>query len=116
MDNQLLKNKTALITGASRGIGEAIAIEFAKQGANLILLARDKNALDNLSLKLEKYQTSIMCFPCDITDQEAVKNIFKEISRKTTLDILVNNAGIMKAKPMAFIKLEDVKGCNPSSA
>ena len=70
MHTQLLKNKTALITGASRGIGEAIAIEFARQGANLILLARDKNALDNLSMKLKKYQTKAI-------KMEATKSIIQ---------------------------------------
>ena len=94
----LLENKTILITGASRGIGKEMATLFAKEGANLILLARNLLHLQNLKDSLNYlYNTKIQVFTCDVSNQNQVKEIFSELrSNKINIDILVNNAGIMK--------------------
>lgn len=86
-------SKYALITGASRGIGEAIAIKLAKEGYNLILVCQQNlYNLQALANKLtEEYMISIQCFQGDIGDSSFVRKLFSDIS---TLDILVNNAGI----------------------
>lgn len=85
--------KTALITGASRGIGKAIACEFARNGYHLYLTCKNNiELLENLKTELEKV-FSIKChiFQCDMGNVEEVEKLFQAIS---TLDIIVNNAGI----------------------
>ncbi len=94
----LLKNKTILITGASRGIGKETAILFAREGANLILLARNLSHLQDLKqLLISQFDTNIHIFLCDVSDQNQVKEIFSELrNNKINIDVVVNNAGIMK--------------------
>ena len=94
----LLENKTILITGASRGIGKEMATLFAKEGAHLILLARNLLHLQNLKDSLNHlYDTKIQVFTCDVSNQIQVKGIFSELRRnKINIDSVVNNAGIMK--------------------
>jgi 3-oxoacyl-[acyl-carrier protein] reductase len=94
----LLKNKTILITGASRGIGKETAILFAKEGAHLILLARNLSHLQELKQSLTcLYDNYIQIFQCDVSNSNQVKEIFAQLrSNKTNIDAVVNNAGIMK--------------------
>lgn len=88
-----MKKRTALITGASRGIGKAIAIEFANAGYDLIITC--KNSKTELTLLAERLQAdaSVDCrtFIGDISDYETVTELYSQI---TDIDILVNNAGI----------------------
>ncbi len=85
--------KTALITGASRGIGAAIARLFAEKGYHLVLTCdKSMEALEKLSNQLmEKYQISCMALQADMSKEEDVLQIFSDIKH---LDVLVNNAGI----------------------
>lgn len=93
----LLQNKTAIITGASKGIGRAVATLFAEEGANLFLISRDEEALKQLAGKLGSDSNKVSYFAADITDQDAMKAVFSEIRQtKLSIDILVNNAGIME--------------------
>lgn len=94
----LLIDKTVLITGASRGIGKEMAKLFAKEGANLILLARNLENLQNLKYTLtSQYNTNIHLFTCDVSNQIQIKEIFSDLrSNKINIDVIVNNAGIMK--------------------
>lgn len=95
----LLNGKTALITGASRGIGKAIAERFASEGASvLVICARNKTALEVIKTQLES-ESPVKVFPiqCDVTNTDDINNLFAQIqSLGISLDILVNNAGIMK--------------------
>jgi NAD(P)-dependent dehydrogenase (short-subunit alcohol dehydrogenase family) len=86
----------ALITGASRGLGRAIAREFWKQGANLALVARDGAALEQLSAECGKRGTqTIEIIPADLSDPQAPATIVDRLrARWDRLDALVNNAGI----------------------
>ena len=86
-----LKNKTALVTGAGKGLGKACAIALAEAGAKVIILSRTKSDLVNVSKIIKRTKGSSKSFVCDVTQVEEFKNILKKISR---LDILVNNAGI----------------------
>ncbi len=93
----LLKDKTAIITGASKGIGKAVATLFAQQGANLILISRDEAALHSLKSELDNGKNLISYYAADITDQDRLKEVFTDIRQtKLTIDILVNNAGVME--------------------
>ncbi len=88
-----LKGKTALITGATSGIGEATAVQMAEQGVNLILTGRRKERLQKLSKKLrEKHDIEVKTAAFDITDRQACRDFVENI-RPESVDILVNNAG-----------------------
>ncbi len=73
------KNKIVVITGASSGIGEAAAEKFAKKGADIVLVARRKEKLDEVERKLSKYSVKILVQVCDVSDKEQVK----QMSRKS---------------------------------
>lgn len=93
-----LKGKIVIITGASSGIGEACAREFAKLKANLILAARRKDRLKKLSDELENTnQIKVKCLEVDVRNFEDVQNKFNSLeSSWKQIDILVNNAGLAK--------------------
>ncbi len=87
--------KTALITGASSGIGKAIATIHAKAGGNLIVVARREDALQKLKTTLEKeYNINVFVIVKDLTHPNAVNEIFNSIQEENiTIDFLINNAG-----------------------
>ena len=106
---KLLDNKTAIITGATRGIGRGIAVEFAKQGANVAFTYSSSvdaaNALETelnaLGIKAKGYQSNAAEFD---TAQELAKEILKEFG---SIDVLVNNAGITKDNLLMRISEDD---------
>jgi hypothetical protein len=88
------KDKVILITGASSGIGKETAIEFAKLGANIILVARRKEKLEQVANELKEFHVSTLVCTCDVSKKEKVKEMSKMILEKfDSVDILVNNAG-----------------------
>lgn len=95
---KLLENKTAIITGASRGIGEAIAIKFAEQGANVAFtyLSSEERA-KALEDKLAAYGVKAKAYRCDAGDFEATEALAADVLKEFgAIDICVNNAGISK--------------------
>ena len=89
------KNKVIFLTGASSGIGEGLAIELAKRGAILGLLARRESLLRDLAAKCERHGTAAREFPCDITDEIAVADAAQKLRAEFgKIDILIANAGI----------------------
>ncbi len=89
-----LKNRVAVITGASSGLGAQMAKGFAAQGADLVLLARRKERLDDLAKELEKNGVKCLTVQCDVTNTDSVNNAAKEAEKEFgKIDILVNNAG-----------------------
>jgi 3-oxoacyl-[acyl-carrier protein] reductase len=96
-----LEKKIALITGASRGIGEEIARRLAKEKVNLALIARDENKLKKLKDELLKENVEIFILPIDLTENNAPKVVIeKVIECFGGLDILINNAGTALSKPL----------------
>lgn len=101
-----LSGKTAIITGASRGIGKATAELFAENGANLVLLSRDTDKLNKIKDSLvSTFNINVDYFGMDIMDEVSVKEAFKDIrSLKKNIEILVNNAGIMEDAVLQMVK------------
>ena len=91
-----LKNKTIIITGASKGIGKQLTYSFAKHGSNVILLSRDLNKLQEVSCGIKcKNNQYIKCYKVDISNEKNVYNVFEKIIRENKkIDVLINNAGI----------------------
>lgn len=90
-----LSNKTAVITGASKGIGKSIAELFVRQGADVHILDIDREAGKETVMDIKNPKGTAFFHEVDVTKQEEVKAIFENIcQRKKQLDILVNNAGI----------------------
>lgn len=92
-----LKGKTALITGAGRGIGRATAIALAKEGVHLGLIGLTMSNLEMVTAELEQYDVNVSAATADVTDLEAVHQAVEHIkSDLGSIDILINNAGIAK--------------------
>ena len=85
-----LKDKTALVTGAGKGIGKACAIALAEAGANLIIISRTQKDLDQVSKIIKKFKSKCTTFACDVTNYNKIK-VF--INKQKKIDILINNAG-----------------------
>jgi 3-oxoacyl-[acyl-carrier protein] reductase len=105
------KNKVVIVTGASRGIGKAIALEFAKEGANVVVnyvkSEEEANAIVN---KIKSLGSKAIAIKCDVSDEKQVKKMI-DMTLKTfgKLDILVNNAGIVFDVPFSECTVEQWK-------
>jgi 2-deoxy-D-gluconate 3-dehydrogenase len=93
-DRFSLEGKVALVTGASRGIGRAIAVGFAEAGADVAVAARSESDLETLVKEIDLLGRRGLAVPTDVTDRASIQNLFdKTIEEFGRLDILVNNAG-----------------------
>src|SRR5690606_1207930 len=92
--NLNLNNKNALVSGSTAGIGKAIAIQLAKQGANVTLLARDEEKLKKTLAELSKTGNQNHSYiVADFAEPEVLKSKIKEAVKNTTYHILINNTG-----------------------
>ena len=112
-----LENRVAVVTGASRGLGRAIAVTLAKEGAHIIALARTQGGLEELDDEIKAIGGSATLVPSDIKDYAAIDRLGAAIfERWKKLDILVGNAGILgKLSPLGHIDpkvFEDVMAVN----
>ena len=90
-----MRNQVVIITGASSGIGRACAMEYAKQGASVVLAARNQHKLEELSTAVKELGAKVLIVPCDVTiDQDRRKLIDATIEEFGRIDVLLNNAGI----------------------
>lgn len=91
-----LKDKNALVTGSSRGIGQQIAEGLAKLGCNVIVHGRTKESCNNTLKILEKYPVKKYCVYAELSDEEQVNNLINQVNDlNIRIDILYNNAAIM---------------------
>jgi len=90
---QRFSGKTVLITGAGSGIGEATAVRFAKEGANVVLVGRTREKLERVATRLEADRTLVIA--ADVSDKHDVERVVREtLARFNGIDTLVNNAGV----------------------
>jgi len=109
MAKPVLADRIALITGASRGIGRAIALAYAREGAHVILIARGVKALENVDDEIRALGGTASLAPLDLADGEKIDNLGPTIyERWGRLDILVANAGILgPLSPLSHISSAD---------
>ena len=96
-----LKGKTALITGATKGLGRGTALAIAEAGGNIIAIGRNQSELNSLGKNVKKYRVKYLSFNCDVNNFIRIKNF---ISKLRKLDILVNNAGTNIPEPFLNVK------------
>ena len=101
MENKF-SGKVAVITGSSRGIGKAIAVLLAKQGASIVLNGRNEDRLKETETAIRSINPNVVYFCCDVSDAEASRQlIHAAVSRFGKLDILINNVGVSMRGAMA---------------
>lgn len=90
-----LSGKTAVVTGASSGLGADAALAYAEAGADVALLARRKEKLDGIKAQIEKLGRKALAVQCDVTDEYSVKTAIEKVTQAFgKIDILLNNAGV----------------------
>jgi 3-oxoacyl-[acyl-carrier protein] reductase len=102
-----LKDKVAIITGGGRGIGKAIALGFANQGAHIVVAARTESEVTSVAKKIRELDRDSLGIVCDISDENQVKNLMDmTIQHFKKIDVLINNAGIGSMRPVYATSLE----------
>jgi len=105
---KLLIGKNALITGSGRGIGKALAIGFAKLGANLILTSRTKQEIDEVKSSIEQVGQKAIAITADVRNYDEIKQVVESgIKEFGKIDILINNAGYSKIKPITKLRVQE---------
>lgn len=107
--SRLLEGKRVLITGASRGLGRAMALEFAKEGARVAFTwSRDEQGADDTLAKLQAITPEARSFKASVLDTPATEALLQDLEKTWGgLDVLVNNAGITQPLPIALLEEED---------
>jgi NAD(P)-dependent dehydrogenase (short-subunit alcohol dehydrogenase family) len=101
-----LKGKTALVTGATKGLGRGAAIALAQAGGNIIAIGRNQTELNSLGKLIKKLKVKYMSFNCDVNDYEKMQKYIISLKK---LDILVNNAGTNIPEPFLKVKEESME-------
>ncbi|MEW5758427.1 MAG: SDR family oxidoreductase [Candidatus Omnitrophota bacterium] len=105
-----IRGKNIIITGASRGIGKAIAIALAREGANLCLAARSKDALEETAKEIrDRFKVDVLAVPTDVSIQRDLENLINSsIAHFKKIDCLINNAGVSSQYPFPRQPLSDI--------
>jgi NAD(P)-dependent dehydrogenase (short-subunit alcohol dehydrogenase family) len=103
-----LQDKVVLITGGSRGLGFAMAEEFAWAGAKLVICARNQDGLDRSRHELQHLGAEVLAVCCDVSDRAQVAVMVEQaMQRFGRIDVLVNNAGLISVGPLEVQRFED---------
>lgn len=103
-----VKNKVVIVTGASRGIGKAVALLFARQGAKVVLAARNKKELARVAEEIRKQKGECTVISCDVTVESQIRNLVKKtLAAYKRIDTLINNAGLGIKKPIIQFTTKD---------
>lgn len=103
-----LKNKIAIVTGGGSGIGKAISVTFAEQGAKVHILDFNIEAAKETVSEIHKIGVQAEAHKCDVSDQKNVNSIIEEITKDHKIDILVNNAGIAHVGNIESVEESDL--------
>ncbi len=104
----LLKDKIAIVTGGGRGIGRAIALDFAKNGADVVVAARTISEIESVAEEIRSIGCQSLAIQTDMTKEDDIKALVKKtIEKFGRIDILVNNAGVLIEAPIIDMKTED---------
>jgi NAD(P)-dependent dehydrogenase (short-subunit alcohol dehydrogenase family) len=96
-----LKDKIAIITGGGRGIGRAIALGFAEEGADVVIAARTEEEINETAKIIQSQGQKALAVPCDVTDEDQVRSMVeKTLDTFGRIDILINNAGMGGIRPV----------------
>jgi NAD(P)-dependent dehydrogenase (short-subunit alcohol dehydrogenase family) len=108
MNERELDGKVAVITGASKGLGKAMALALGAAGANIALVARDVDQLNGVKQELEDLGGQAQVFPADLLEEEQIRTLEKKVLEAFGgVHILINNAGINLRKPLVEFTLEE---------
>ena len=103
-----LKGNVAIVTGASKGIGKAIAVTLAKEGVKVVLAARNAELLSEIQKEISETEGHAVAIPTDVTSENAVKNLMIETNKRfNRIDILINNAGVGFFSNVVDMNIED---------
>jgi all-trans-retinol dehydrogenase (NAD+) len=103
-----VKGKIVVITGGAMGMGRLLSIKFAQDGARLVLIDLNKEALEKTAAEFKKTGTEVHTYICDITDRKKVYEMAADVHKKIgKIDVLVNNAGVVWGSP--FVEADDEK-------
>lgn len=102
------KDKVALITGGSRGLGLQIARELCARGGSVSLLARDADELASAKNALERFKTEVLTIQCDLLESAQIQSAVQQtLQHFRKIDILINNAGSIEVGPIEHLQLKD---------
>ena len=108
MTSKKLIGKIAIITGAGKGIGRSIALAFAEEGANVVIVSRDQSEIDNVAKEATGFKVHALGIKADVSREREVENmVSKTLAEFKNIDILVNNAGV--PGPTEFITQIEIK-------
>lgn len=103
-----LRGKTAVVTGASRGLGLELARELVRRGAQVAICARDENALEQARIDLASRGGQVLARRCDVRNREEVHHFLRAVTERFgDIDVVINNAGLIQVGPASEMTLED---------
>ncbi len=103
-----LRGKVVLITGGSKGLGIALARQFAREGCRLAICARNREELHGAKRELQRRGAQVLALPCDVSDEAQVKQMIADVTgHYGVIDILVNNAGQIQVGPVTAMTVKD---------
>ncbi|MBC8235684.1 SDR family oxidoreductase [bacterium] len=103
-----LRNQVAIVTGSGRGIGKAIALTYAREGADVVAVARTKSEIEELTEEIRSIGRKALAIPTDISQKKQVQAMVQQVLDEFgTVDILVNNAGVAIHNYLMDIREED---------
>jgi NAD(P)-dependent dehydrogenase (short-subunit alcohol dehydrogenase family) len=101
-----LKDKVALITGGGRGIGKAVALDYAREGAKLAICARTAAEIEETAKQIQSTGADCLAVTCDVSQEEPVEKLIQDVHKRFgRIDVLINNAGVM-TRPAPLTELE----------
>ena len=108
MSRSFYKDKVALITGGSRGLGLEIAREICARGGKVTLLARDAKELEHAKNELKRFATEVLAVQCDLLESAQIQSAVQQtLQHFPKIDILINNAGIIEVGPLGHMQFKD---------